>query len=170
MKLERIKGITLTPVPDQPGYFEILFPDPNPYFFTRSQDEILNPDPQAQVFANLRAAYLIGGYVEPRSLEFKNGINATSGLDGFETANGKRYVTAVEDGDWPGMLRVSLSTRKGVPEFDVQIHTTELSDIPENTIRCEAVIMNIGMFLRKKNMLTIDADAINAVKRQQFWW
>lgn len=167
-KLERIKGITLTPVPDQPGYFEILFPDPHSRFYTRHQDEILNPDPQAHVLANLRAAFQIGGYVEPRSLEFKNGINA--GLDGFETVNGKRYITAVEEGDEPGMLRVSISTRKGTAEYDVQIHETELLDAPDEDTRCEAVIRNIGMFLRKANKTVIDAAAIKLIQDKQFWW
>lgn len=166
--MRKIKNITITPLSEQPGYFEVTFP--MGYFFTVSEADLLNPAPQTQVFANLRTAYRVGNYGEVQSKEFLNGINSVGGQNGFETKDGKVFVSSIEDGDYPGMLLIGMSSRKGEVAFDIQIHKAELTEEPDEMTRCQAVLANIGTFLKLRGDKTITTAAINAVKQQQFWW
>lgn len=166
--MQKIKGIQIAAAPEQPGWFQIDFP--MGYGFTISEAEILSPDPQAQLLANMRLAFKVGNYGKVQSKEFLNGINSVEGQNGFETSIGKLFVSKIDDAEMPGRLTVGFSSRKGDSTIEIEVSDAELQDEPDEISRCQAVIGNIGSFLKLRGDKAITQAAINAVKAQQFWW
>ena len=166
--MQKIKNITIVKSQNDPDFWEVQFP--NGYYIGRTEHDLFHPDMATQLFANMRTAFLIGGYAYPQSKEFRDGINNVNGQDGFQTAIGKVYIRKIENSEEPGLLRIFFSKKKSEIIQDISINQYDLVTEPDEMTRCENVVNNIGIFLKLSGFTSITPEAIQAVQKQSFWW
>lgn len=112
---------------------------------------------------NLRLAYLIGGYAQPDSVEFRNYLQA----HGVETREAKYTLLDITltDADTQTYAVTFRSKKNG--DFTLSMDRNDFEqDIKDMTL----VIKNINPFLRVGNHTSLTPAARNAIKNHAFWY
>lgn len=121
-----------------------------------------------QVRDNMRLAFLIGGYAQPDSVEYINGVN--KGVNGMETQCGRCTIRRVDLIDEAAQIyRVTYGFTSGPrrgQEFSTEVNLPTLQDDSDDT---QVVIRNIPAFLRVAGHTFLSPAALAGLRGAKFW-
>jgi hypothetical protein len=114
-----------------------------------------------QIVDNLRLAFLIGGFTQMNSEEFKKDRRV-------HCKDGSYWINSIELVEESQKLyHVTFSKTKGHTKVGMEISQYDLMYEENDT---SVMIANIAVFLKKSGYTTLTAKAIEAVEKKAFWW